>query len=80
MRFGLLADDHGDCQFRDFGRSYTTADLRWVRAEVEKFADAFTAEIKKETQAADQEARDADQVLIEVAGQIVVSIPTKPTE
>lgn len=75
-----MTDGHGEYQIRDFERSYTAADLRWIRAEVGIFADVVTAEINKEPQAAEQEARDAIQVLIEVAGKIVVSVPTEPSE
>ena len=78
--FGLLANGHGDYRFRYFERSFTTADLRWIRAEVGKIAVVVTAEINKERQAAEQEARDANQVLIEVAAKIVVSVPTGPSE
>jgi hypothetical protein len=75
-----LANGHGDYRFRYFERSFTTVDLRWIRAEVGKIADVVTAELNKERQAAEQEARDANQVLIEVAAKIVVSVPTGSSE
>jgi hypothetical protein len=70
----LLADGHADYQFRYFERSFTTADLRWIRAVVGRLADAVSAEIDKERQSAEQAAREANQAPVEVAGKIVVSV------
>jgi hypothetical protein len=69
-----LEAGHGDYQFRYSEKSFSTADPNWMRRDVGKLADAVAAAVKNDNQAAEQEAKDAGMVRLNVPVQIIVSI------
>jgi hypothetical protein len=62
----LLNDGHAAYQYRHFEKSFSTADLQWTRLEVGKLTDAIGAEFEKHRQAAQQKAKEAGMICIEV--------------